>query len=131
MCPGSIDLHLCTHLLALCIVLFSDMHISIHAFLSLMQGIWISLQSDLAILMSLKTLNQNNRRACFDVTINSDQAFENTETFSLLLSFDELVPESVRSIVTIEPSVVYVTIEDTTGMQNVSKIFIACRYFCT
>ena len=79
-----------------------------------------------------ETLNQNNRRACFDVTINNDQAFENTETFSLLLSFDELVPDSARSIVTIEPSVVYVTIEDTTGMQNVSKIrlFIACRYFC-
>ena len=78
-----------------------------------------------------ETLNQNYRRACFDVTITPDQAFENTETFSLLLSFDELVPESVRSIVTVEPSVVYVTIEDTTGMQNVSKIrfiiiFLAC-----
>ena len=80
-----------------------------------------------------ETLNQNNRRACFDVTINNDQAFENTETFSLMLSFDELVPDSVRSIVTIDPSVVYVTIEDTTGMQNISKIrlFIACRYLCT
>ena len=80
-----------------------------------------------------ETLEQDNRRACFDVTINNDQVFENSETFSLLLSFDEQVLDSVRNIVTIEPSVVYVTIEDTTGMQNVSKIrlFIACRYFCT
>ena len=69
-----------------------------------------------------ETLNQNNRIACFDVTINNDQAFENTETFSLLLGFDDFVPESVRSIVTIEPSVVYVTIEDTIGRQNVSLL---------
>ena len=80
-----------------------------------------------------ETLNQNNTRACFDVTITPDQAFENTETFSLLLSFNDLVPDSVRSIVTIDPSMVYVTIEDITGMQNVSKIrlIIACRYLCT
>ena len=65
------------------------------------------------------TLDRNNRIACFDVTINNDQPSENTESFSLLLSFDEFVPDSVRSIVTIAPSVVYVTIEDTTGMQNV------------
>ena len=81
----------------------------------------------------LETLGQNNRKACFDVTINNDQAFENMETFSLLLNIDEFVPDSVRSIVTVEPSVVYVTIEDTTGMQSVSKIrlFIARRYLCT
>ena len=63
-----------------------------------------------------ETLDRNNRRACFDVTINNDQLSENTETFSLLLSFDEFVPDSVRSIVTIAPNVVFVTIEDTTGM---------------
>ena len=81
----------------------------------------------------IESLNQNNRKACFEVTIYNDQAFENTETFSLLLSLDVLVLDTVRKIVTIEPSVVYVTIEDTTGMQNVSKIrlFIARRYFCT
>ena len=65
-----------------------------------------------------ETLDRNNRRACFDVTINNDQPSENTESFSLLLNFDEFVPDSVRSIVTIAPNVVYVTIEDTIGMQN-------------
>ena len=63
-----------------------------------------------------ETLDQNNRRACFSVFITLDQEMEDTETFSLQLSFDEFVPDSVGSIITIEPSVVYVTIEDTTGM---------------
>ena len=65
------------------------------------------------------TLDQNNRRACFIVFISLDQEIENSETFSLQLrSLYEFVPDSGRSIVTIEPNVVYVTIEDTTGMQN-------------
>ena len=62
---------------------------------------------------NLETLHQNKRRACFSVSIILDQDIEYSETFSLQLSFNESVPDSVRSIVTIEPNVVYVTIEDT------------------
>ena len=58
-----------------------------------------------------ETLYQNNRRACFIVSITLDQEIEISETFSLQLSLDEFVPDSVRSIVTIEPNVMYVTIE--------------------
>nr|CAI68017.1 LPS-binding protein [Suberites domuncula] len=58
------------------------------------------------------TLSQNQRRACFDVRITSDNVFENDETFSLRLDFDELVPQATRDSVTIEPSVVYVTIQN-------------------
>ena len=87
-----------------------------------MQGIWISLQSDLAIWMFLyNTLDQNNRRACFIVSISLDQEIEISETFSLQLSLDEFVPDSVRSIVTIEPNVVYVTIE---GMRRLLEEII-------
>ena len=62
-----------------------------------------------------ETLNQNSRRACFFVSITNDFVFENDETFSLVLNFDDFVPDGVRNVVTIEPNTVYVTIEDTTG----------------
>ena len=68
-----------------------------------------------------ETLNQNNRRACFIVSITLDQEIEISETFSLQLSLDEFVPDSVRSIVTIEPNVVYVTIE---GMRRLLEEII-------
>lgn len=59
-------------------------------------------------------LNNGSRSACFDVTITLDQEFEASETFSLQLGLDAFGNEGVRNIVTIEPSVVYVTIQDTT-----------------
>ena len=76
-----------------------------------------------------ETLNQNNRRPCFSVSINNDQAFEDTETFSLQLSFDVFIDDAVRNIVVIEPSVVYVTIEDTSGKQNDKKLFVSVYNF--
>ena len=62
-----------------------------------------------------ETLNLHSRRACFVVSINNDLVFENDETFSLVLSLDPFVPDGLRNVVTIEPSVVYVTILDTTA----------------
>ncbi len=68
----------------------------------------------LTLSSAFTTLDGNNRRGCVNVGINSDNRYEGTETFSVLLEFDELVSEVVRDQVTIEPSVVYVNILDVT-----------------
>lgn len=62
-----------------------------------------------------RTLNQDTRIVCFNVSIAADTICENSETFYLQLSFDRLLETAVSSRVNIEPSMVYVTIEDANG----------------
>ncbi len=63
---------------------------------------------------AFRTLEGNNRRDCVNVVINSDNRYEGTETFSVLLEFDELLSQVVRDQVILQPSVVYVDILDVT-----------------
>lgn len=62
-----------------------------------------------------KTLNQTIRRACFDVQLTNDNIYEDSETFSLQLSLDQNVDLAIRNNILIQPSIAYVTIEDTTS----------------
>ena len=68
----------------------------------------------LTLSTAFRTLEGNNRRDCVNVVINSDNRYEGTETFSVLLEFDELLSQVVRDQVILQPSVVYVDILDVT-----------------
>lgn len=67
-------------------------------------------------------LSTDQRRACFEVFITQDIILEETETFSLSLSFDELVSESVQNQVAIDPSQVFVDIVDASGKNRQKHI---------
>ena len=56
--------------------------------------------------------SDSDRRSCFNVAIIDDNLDEDTEEFSIELRFDPVLPPP--DLVTIEPGVTFVQIEDTT-----------------